>query len=83
MRFLVLVLANDILLDSIAMEEDTPWSHENQRLPILDTKMVIGNNQIIHRYYRKPMASLELILLKTAMSMPYMINILTQDGARR
>ena len=77
------MIANDILPGSIKMKEDSPWNHQNNRLPILDTEMALIGNQIIHWHYRKPMASLELTLNKTAMSMANKLNILTQEGSRR
>ena len=77
------MIANDILPNSIRMKEDTPWNHDNQRLPILDTEMKMVDGQVIHWHNRKPVASLELTNMKTAMSTANKINILTQEGSRR
>ena len=58
-------IANDLLLRSIKMKEDTPGNHSNRRLPILDTEVQVVNGKILHYHYLKPMSSLEVILKKS------------------
>ena len=74
------ILANDILPKPIRMKKDTPWHHSNLKLPILDTEMRMEGYLILYWHYRKPIASLELTLAKTAMSMANKISILMQEG---
>ena len=62
-------IANDTVPDSIKMVEDTCSRHANGRIPILDTEMWIGEEgQVRHSHYKKPMASGEVILTRSAMS---------------
>ena len=41
------------------MKEDVPVNHQDNLIPILDTKMGIVRGQIVHHHYSKSMASLE------------------------
>ena len=65
------------------MKEDTPGYHASGLLPILDTQMGVVDGQIVHHHYAKPMASLEVVLKRSAMSMGSKLAILTQEGSRR
>ena len=76
-------IANDLLPKSVRMKEDTPGAHPNGRLPILDTEVQILNGKIVHFHYSKPMASLEVILKRSSMSMGAKLDILTQEANRR
>ena len=76
-------IANTILPDSIRMKEDVPSAHQRRALPILDTEMWVENGRILHSHYSKPMASMEVILQRSAMTMSSKVNILVQEGARR
>ena len=65
------------------MKEDIAANHSSHRIPILDTEMTVEGNQIVHYHYAKPMASLEVTLEISAMSLSSKVNILTQEGSRR
>merc|ERR1712240_988396 len=63
--------------NSIKMIEDTPGNHASGFLPILDTEM-----KILFRHYKKPMASMEVVNARSAMSQSSKISILTQEASR-
>ena len=65
------------------MVEDVPGYHASGMVPILDNLMSIINSKITHHYYSKPMALLELVSARSAMSMASKINILVQNTSRR
>ena len=65
------------------MKEDTPGKHLHGLLPILDTKVCVKDGKIIFHCYSKPMASLEVVLMKSSMSMGAKLSILTQEACRR
>ena len=50
---------------------------------ILDTQMAVLDGQIVHHHYAKPLASLEVTLKRSAMSISSKYNILVQEGNRR
>ena len=52
-------------------------------VPILDTQMCIINCKITHHHYSKPMAMLELVSARSAISMASKIKILVQEASRR
>ena len=65
------------------MKEDTTADHPNGRIPILDTEMWMEDGQILHSHYQKPMASMEVIQARSAMSLASKMDILVQEGSRR
>ena len=65
------------------MKEDIPGNHGSKLLPIQDTQMGVVDGQIVHHRYSKPMASLEVVLKRSAMSMGAKLAILTQQASRR
>ena len=75
-------LANEVCAKSVIMVEDVPATHECHSLPILDTKMAVVGGCIVHQHYSKSMASLELVLARSAIGMATKINILVQEGNR-
>ena len=76
-------IANEVLPNSVIMKEDTPGKHPHGLLPILDTKVCVKDGKIIFHHYAKPMASLEVVLFKSSMSMGAKLSILTQEACRR
>ena len=62
-------IANTFLPSGVKMKEDVPSAHPRRALPILDTEMWVDNGRIIHSHYSKPMASMEVILHRSAMTM--------------
>ena len=77
------MIANEIRPNSIKMVEDIPGNHLSGMVPILDTTMAIVDCVIVHHHYSKPMASLELVSARSAMSMSSKISILVQEACRR
>ena len=77
------MIANSCLPNSIKMKEDTCFHHGNGRLPILDTEMWMEGGKIVHSHYSKPMASMEVLLARSAMSLASKMDILVQEGGRR
>ena len=65
------------------MKEDVLGNHQSKMLPILDTQIRMVDRQIVHHYYSKPMASLEITLERSALSQISKINIIVQEGNRR
>ena len=65
------------------MKEDTPGKHPHGLLPILDTKVCVKDGRIIFHHFSKPMASLEVVLSRSSMSMGSKLSILTQEACRR
>ena len=76
-------IANEVLPERVIMKEDTPGKHPNGLLPILDTKVCVKDGRILFHHYSKPMASLEVVLMKFSMSMSSKLSILTQEACRR
>ena len=76
-------IANTIRPRSVRMKEDIPANHPSGMLPILDCQMAVVGGRIVHHYYAKPMASLEVVLKRSAMSMGSKLAILVQEGCRR
>ena len=64
------------------MKEDIPWNHQDGLLPILDTKMGVENGLVVHHHFTKSMASLEVVLSRSAMSLGSKLSILVQEGCR-
>ena len=50
---------------------------------ILTVPIIWSNGTIIHHHYSKPMASVEVIMDRSAMSHSSKVSILTQEGSRR
>ena len=78
-----ITIANTCLPDDIIMKEDTTVDHTNGRIPIIDTEMWMENGQIFHLHYSKLMASMEVLVARSAMSLASRIEILVQEGSRR
>ena len=67
----------------IQMEEDFPSRNKDQKLPILDLKVwVRDDNVIMHEFYRKSMACRTLIMGRSAMPRSMKRSVLTQEGIR-
>ena len=67
----------------IQMEEDFPSRNNDNKLPILDLKVWVGDHNIImHEFYRKSMASRTLMMRRSAMPKTMKRSVLTQEGIR-
>ena len=77
------MIANTILPTSIKMTEDYPLNHESGHHPTLEIAMWIENGKIMLIHYSKPMASMETVLMRSAMSTSSNLSILVQEGSRR
>ena len=60
------IIANTIMPESIEMEEDVGYNHEDGYIPILDTRMRMHGGGIIHKFYAKPMTSREVIWARSS-----------------
>ena len=68
---------------SVVMVENTPHNHTPGWLPVLDTQMCVKQGKFSFKHYAKPMASLELIQSRSALSRSAKLDILVQEGGRR
>ena len=78
-----ITIANTILPNSIKMVEDTPGKHPSGYLLILDTEMKVENGLIVFCHYKKPMASFEVVNVRSAMSQSSQISILVQEASKK
>ena len=76
-------IANEVLPTSVRMKEDVPGNYPSGLLPILDTQVCVRNGRILFHHFSKPMASLEVVLSRSNMSMSSKLSILTQEACRR
>ena len=67
---------------SIQLEADHPANYEEMKVPILDIKVWVENNQVLHEYYSKPVASKAVIDAQSAMPLKDKRTVLTQDLLR-
>ena len=73
-------IANSIMPGMIIMEEDTGSEHPNGKLPVLDMEFWIEKNEIYHQFYKKPMATRQVIMARSALSTSQKRSILVQEG---
>ena len=76
-------IANEVLPTSVRMKEDVPGNCPSGLLPILDTQVCVKDGRILFHHFSKPMASLEVVLSRSNMSMSSKLSILTQEACRR
>ena len=76
-------LANTIMPGMLELEEDYPSKHVSEKLPILDLHVWTENNQILHTFYQKPVASKKVIMARSALPTSTKRSILVQEGLRR
>ena len=67
----------------IKLTTDFPSKHENGFMPLLDIQVKVERNQVIYKFYSKPMSSQFVILSKSAMSDKIKRNTLVQEAIRR
>ena len=65
------------------MKEDVPGNYQIGLLPILDTQVCVKEGRILFHHYTKPMASLEVVMMRSNMSISAKLSILTQEACRR
>ena len=79
-------VANTIL-SIFKQKEDCPSNHVDREMPILDLKVSICNKEegsrICHKFFKKPMATKELVTKDTAMPTFQKKSILIEEGRRR
>ena len=76
-------IADTVLPGTITMEIDLPQYHTNNKLPILDLECWVRNNQILHQFYRKPVASTRVIMARSAFSKSVKRSVCIQLAVRR
>jgi hypothetical protein len=67
----------------IQLDEDFQSKHSNGRIPVLDLEVWVESNRIHHTFYRKPMASKEVVGTRSALDRKIKHNILIEEGMRR
>ena len=68
---------------SIQLEADYPDRYEDKKVPILDLKVwVDNNNKVVHEYYSKPVASKAVVNSESAMPLKDRRTVLTQEILR-
>ena len=74
----------DKVCDMISFTFDTPTMHEDQKLPVLDLKIFLNeDNKIRHEFYEKPTRNQRVILPSSALSWGQKRTIHTQELIRR
>ena len=67
--------------ENLKVTYDVPSNYEDRRVPILDVKAGIDDNdKIIYTFYKKPIANELVTLRSSALSMKQKMTILTQQG---
>ena len=72
----------DQIHKSIQLEADYPSKHADNKVPILDIKVWVNNQRILHEYFSKTVSSKAVIDAQSAMPMKDKRTILTQDLLR-
>ena len=67
---------------NIQLELDVPSHHQDNKLPILDLKVWVEGNRLRHQFYRKEVATNQLILQRSAISNRIKRDTLFQEGIR-
>ena len=74
--------AGNEIHQSIQLEADYPAKYEERKVPILDIKVWVDNNRVLHEYYSKPVSSKSVIDAQSAMPLKDKRTVLTQDLLR-
>lgn len=89
---LVKSIANEVMPGMICMTTDVPSNYPDKHLPILDLKCSLAEVEteeegrmwcIVHRFWKKPMASRRAILARTAFSTNKIRAICVEEAFRR
>ena len=72
----------DQIHTSIKLEADYPSNHVDGKVPILDLKVWISENKVLHEYYSKDVSSKSVISNKSAMPLRDKRTVLTQEILR-
>ena len=76
-------LANLISPGMIQMEVDYPSNHLGGKLPILDLEVWVEGAKVLHRFYKKSMATKMVILARSAIPTSSKRSILIAEALRR
>ena len=74
---------SDTIAPMVQMTVDYPSNHPSGRMPILDLEVWVEDGVIYHQFYKKPMASRDLVSAITAFSTAKKRSILMEEGLRR
>ena len=78
------LIANAVLPAMLEYEIDTPMLHNNGRLPVLDLEVWAGDDNIVrHGFYKKSMASLQVVMAGSALPSANKRAILVAEAVRR
>jgi hypothetical protein len=75
-------VANSVM-PMIQLEEDFASKNGNGRIPVLDLEVWVHNNRVHHTFYRKPMASTDLVSNNSALSKQVRKSVIMEEGMRR
>ena len=75
-------IANTLEVD-IQMTFDVPDNHSDGKMPVLDLKIWIKNNQVMYTFYKKEVSSKYTILKRSALSNSTKQNTLFMEALRR
>ena len=68
---------------SIQLEADYPANYEDKKVPILDLKVGVNeDNKVVHEYYMKPVSSKAVINNRSAMPLRNKRTVITQEILR-
>ena len=62
---------------------DFPSKHEDGMVPVLDLKVVVRENRLVHEFYEKPCAAKMIIPSNSAHSRKMKMAVLVKEGIRR
>jgi hypothetical protein len=71
------------IMNMIQLTEEYPSKFPNNRVPVLDLEVWMEGNLVRHDFYRKPMASRNLVSSRSALSDQSKRSILIEEGLRR
>ena len=76
-------VANNVLPEIVVMESDVASNHESGKLPILDIQVWTENGEIKTDFYKKKVATDQVIMARSAIPLNNKRDILTQEAYRR
>ena len=62
---------------------DFPSKNDDNLVPVLDLKVAVKENQLVHEFYEKPCAAKMVIPMKSAHSRRMKMAVLVEEGNRR
>ena len=74
----------DAIDEDIAVEVDFPSNYEDKKMPILDMKMAMNeDNKVVYKFYRKPQSNNTVMMARSAVSDKVKRSTMTNEAMRR